>query len=68
MDNPDRLRQIADILSERGIPFLVGVIPFYVDPGQGLRLVYPIKPDLVDALKYMVRNGGTIVEHGVHII
>jgi uncharacterized protein YdaL len=65
MDNPDRLRQIADILSERGIPFLVGVIPFYVDPGQGLRISLSDKPDLVDALKYMVRNGGSIVEHGV---
>jgi uncharacterized protein YdaL len=65
LDDPDRLRDIADILSSRGVPFLVSVIPFYVDPGQGLRISLSDKPDLVDALKYMVRNGATITMHGV---
>ena len=65
MDNPDKLRDIADVLSERGIPFLVGVIPFYVNPGEGIRVSLSDKPDLVDALKYMVKNGGTIVMHGI---
>ena len=64
-ENPDRLRDIADILSGRGIPFLVGVSPFYVNPADGIRISLSDKPDLVDALKYMVRNGGTIVMHGV---
>jgi uncharacterized protein YdaL len=65
LDNPDHLREIADILSARGVPFLVGVIPFYVNPGQGIRISLSDKPDLVDALKYMVHNGATIVMHGV---
>jgi uncharacterized protein YdaL len=65
MDSPGRLRDIADILSSRGIPFLVGVVPFYVNPGEGVRVSLSDKPDLVDALKYMVQNGGTIVMHGV---
>ncbi|HTY36623.1 MAG TPA: DUF2334 domain-containing protein [Bacteroidota bacterium] len=65
LDNPDHLREIADILSGRGIPFVVAVIPFYVDPGQGIRVSLSDKPDLVDALKYMVRNGATIEMHGV---
>ena len=65
LDNPDHLREIADILSAKGIPFVVGVIPFYVDPGQGIRVSLSDKPDLVDALKYMVRNGATIEMHGV---
>ncbi|RPI04174.1 MAG: DUF2334 domain-containing protein, partial [Ignavibacteriae bacterium] len=64
-ENPDNLREIADILSSRGIPFMVGVIPFFVDPGEGTRLSLSDKPDLVDALQYMVHNGGTIVMHGV---
>ncbi len=64
LENPDKLRDIADILSSRGIPFLVGVIPIYVDPEQGLRVTLSDKPEIVDALKYMVRNGGTIVMHG----
>jgi uncharacterized protein YdaL len=65
MGDPDRLRDVADILSARGIPFLVGVSPIYVNPGEGLRVNLSEKPELVDALKYMVRNGGTIVMHGV---
>jgi uncharacterized protein YdaL len=64
-ENPDKLREIADILSDRGIPFMVGVIPFYVDPGEGTRLSLSDKPELVDALQYMVHNGGTLVMHGV---
>ena len=65
MENPDKLRDIADILGERGIPFLVGVVPFYVDPGENIRLSLSDKPEIVDALKYMVASGATIVMHGV---
>ncbi|MBN1534043.1 MAG: DUF2334 domain-containing protein [Spirochaetes bacterium] len=65
MSNADRLRDIADILSEREIPFLVGVVPVYVNTSEDLRITLSDKPEIVDALKYMVRNGGTIVMHGV---
>jgi len=65
MEDPNRLRDVADVLSERGIPFLVGVSPFYVNPSEGLRVSLSDKPELVDALKYMVRNGGAIVMHGI---
>jgi uncharacterized protein YdaL len=64
-DDPNALREIADILSSRDIPFMVGVIPYFVDPGEGMHLSLSDKPELVDALQYMVRNGGTIVMHGV---
>ncbi|MDP4195622.1 MAG: DUF2334 domain-containing protein [Bacteroidota bacterium] len=63
-DDPDKIREVTDILSERGIPFLIGVIPFYVNPGDGTRLSLSDKPDLVDALKYAVRNGASIIMHG----
>ncbi len=65
MENPDKLRDIADILSSRGIPFLIGVTPFYVNPGEGVRIGLSDRPDVVDALTYMVQNGGSIVMHGV---
>ena len=65
MEDPDRLRDIADILSARSIPFLVGVVPFYVNPSEGIRISLSDKPEIVDALKYMVQNGATIVMHGV---
>jgi len=65
LEDPASLRDIADILSARNIPFLVGVIPFYVDPTQGTRVSLSDRPDLVDALRYMTENGGSIVMHGV---
>ncbi|TSA23340.1 DUF2334 domain-containing protein [bacterium] len=64
LDSPDHLREIADLLSAKGIPFLVGVIPFFVDPSRNIRVSLSDRPDLVDALKYMVHNGATIVMHG----
>ncbi|MFI5251297.1 MAG: DUF2334 domain-containing protein [Bacteroidota bacterium] len=64
-ENPGRLRAIADLLSSKNIPFLVGVIPFYVDPQQEIRISMSEKPDFVDALHYMVAHGATIVMHGV---
>ena len=65
LEDPAKLRNIADILSSRNIPFLVGVIPFYVDPTEGIRISLSDKPELVDALRYMTQNGGTLVMHGV---
>lgn len=65
LDNPNNLRDIADLLADKGIPFLISVYPFYVDPSEGIRVSLSDKPELVDALKYMVRNGGTLVMHGV---
>jgi uncharacterized protein YdaL len=62
--DPDQLREIADILSERGIPFLVGVVPIYFNPKENRRVYLSDRPEMVDALKYMVHNGGTIVMHG----
>ncbi len=62
--DPASLRAIADLLSQRGVPFLVGVIPFYVNPADGTRVAMSDKPDYVDALHYMAEHGGTIVMHG----
>lgn len=64
-ENPARLRDIADMLSSKHVPFLVGIIPFFVDPGAGMRLSLSDKPDFVDAIHYMVEHGATIVMHGV---
>ncbi|HVN30515.1 MAG TPA: DUF2334 domain-containing protein [Thermoanaerobaculaceae bacterium] len=61
---PDSLRAIADLLAERKVPFLVGVIPFYVNPATGTRVAMSEKPDYVDALHYMAEHGGAIVLHG----
>ncbi|MBI1804323.1 MAG: DUF2334 domain-containing protein [Ignavibacteriae bacterium] len=64
-ENPTRLRDIADLMSSKHVPFLVGIIPFYVDPDAGIRLRLSDKPEFVDAIHYMVAHGATIVLHGI---
>lgn len=62
--DPAQLRNVADLLYARHVPFLVGVIPFYVNPATGTRVAMSDKPDYVDALHYMMERGGTVVLHG----
>jgi uncharacterized protein YdaL len=64
LSNPASLRTLADLLAERKVPFLVGVIPYYVDPASGLRVPMSDKPDYVDAIRYMMARNGTVVLHG----
>lgn len=63
-EDPARLRDIADLLFEEGIPFSVSLIPFFVDPANNIRVSLSDKPDFVDAIHYMVERGATIVLHG----
>jgi len=64
-ENPSRLRDIADMMASKHVPFMVGIIPFFVDPDAGIRLSLSDKPEFVDAIHYMVSRGATIVMHGV---
>jgi uncharacterized protein YdaL len=64
-EDPARLRDIADLLASKRVPFLVAIIPFFVDPGAGMRVSLSDKPEFVDAIHYMVSRGATIVLHGV---
>lgn len=65
--DPTQLRQIADLLAAKRIPFSVAVYPLYLGPvNQHPRERIPLKdrPQVVDALKYMLSVGGTLVLHG----
>jgi uncharacterized protein YdaL len=65
LEDPGRIRAVADLLSAEKVPFLIALIPFYVDPQQGVRITLSDKPDMVDAIHYAVSRGGTVVMHGV---
>ncbi|HBZ55570.1 MAG TPA: hypothetical protein DEO88_09200, partial [Syntrophobacteraceae bacterium] len=65
LEDPARLREMADVLYGEEVPFLIALVPFYVDPQRGIRVSLSDKPDMVDAIHYMVRHGGTVVLHGV---
>lgn len=63
-EDPDRLRAVANILSSENVPFLIALVPFYVDPSNGIHVSLSDKPDFVDAIRYMVRHGGSVILHG----
>lgn len=60
----DGLREIANLLGRRNVPFQIAVIPIYRKPSQGLDIRLSDRPYLVDALQYMIARGGTPVMHG----
>ncbi|HUI29192.1 MAG TPA: DUF2334 domain-containing protein [Candidatus Acidoferrales bacterium] len=64
MEDPDNIRKISDLLYSEGVPFLIAVVPFYIDPSDNERVALSDKPDMVDALRYAEAHGATIVMHG----
>jgi uncharacterized protein YdaL len=62
--DPKKLRAIADYLYAKGIPFMVAVIPVYYNPNNDTYLTLDQSPEFREALRYMVRKGGSIILHG----
>jgi len=65
--DPAQLRQIADLLSADRIPFSIALYPVYVGPvAQHTRARFSLRhrPELVEAIKYMLAKGGTLILHG----
>ena len=57
------LKKQAKFLKKKGIPYMVAVIPVYTNAeGEEIHLVD--SPELVKTLKYMQKNGASIVLHG----
>jgi uncharacterized protein YdaL len=64
-EDPSSIRKITDLLYSEQVPFMIAVVPFYVDPSNNTRISMSDKPDMVDALRYAEAHGATIVMHGV---
>lgn len=68
--NPRRLRGLADLLAEEGVPFSIAVYDSYRDPdgvwsnGRPIALSLAQRPQLVSALRYAISRGATLVAHG----
>jgi uncharacterized protein YdaL len=62
--HPEYLKSIADYLKSQEVPFSVGLTPFYLDPAENTAVSISDRPDLINALHYMVSRGGTVVLHG----
>lgn len=65
--SPVQLRQIAEFLAARHIPYSVALYPRYLGPArQRPRQRIPLRdrPRVAGVLKYMLATGGTLVLHG----
>ncbi|GAA2088071.1 DUF2334 domain-containing protein [Actinomadura alba] len=68
--DPDQLMEIARYLDQENIPYGFQVIPVYTDPkgayngGTAETTTLQQAPEVVAALRFMLANGGTIINHG----
>ncbi len=63
--DPQDLRAIADYLYSQGVPFQIALIPVFRDPQRGLEIHLSDRRQTVEAIRYMVSKGGSVVMHGV---
>lgn len=70
MTDPESFKAAVAYLASQKIPFSFGVYTRFVDPlgvtNRGSPLNVPLKdaPAVVAAIKYALRNGGTMIHHG----
>jgi len=62
--DPEKIKSIADFLSEEHIPFCISLVPFFIKPDIEEEIPLSSCEKLVDALKYAVSKGGNIILHG----
>lgn len=67
---PADIRAIADYLSGQKVPFSIGLYPVFRDPSDtstspdGVTIRLSERPELVEALRYALARGGSLVLHG----
>lgn len=64
-DDPGDLRDLADYLHARKVPFQISLIPIFINPEEKTEIYLSDRPDFVRAIRYMVSKGGSVVMHGV---
>ncbi|OMP66663.1 DUF2334 domain-containing protein [Domibacillus epiphyticus] len=64
MVNPEPLKEIAGILKEKNIPYMIAVIPVYTNPETGEEHFFSDSPELLKVLKQMQEDGGSVILHG----
>ncbi|PKJ53037.1 DUF2334 domain-containing protein [Bacillus sp. SN10] len=60
----NQLKEIAELLKEKKMPYMITVIPVYTDPETGKTLHLKDNPELIDLLRSMQDNGAAIIMHG----
>ncbi|MDX1382019.1 MAG: DUF2334 domain-containing protein [Thermoanaerobaculia bacterium] len=64
MSDPRQLRDLANVFQVEDVPFLISVVPYYVDPREDVQRRLSDRPGLVEALRYLQVRQGSVVLHG----
>ncbi|MCY8004372.1 DUF2334 domain-containing protein [Bacillus haynesii] len=64
MSDEKLLLQAGSYLHKRNIPFILSVIPVYVNPETGDKVYMSEKPKLVKVLRKLQDMGGSVIVHG----
>ncbi|WP_027623062.1 DUF2334 domain-containing protein [Clostridium lundense] len=62
--NKESLKRIADYLYKENVPFMIALIPTYIDEKTGYVTTISQKDDFIEAIKYMQEKGGSVILHG----
>ncbi|WP_410506317.1 DUF2334 domain-containing protein [Haloimpatiens sp. FM7315] len=60
----NKLKKIAEYLNSEEIPFIISLVPTFVDDKSGYVNTISENKDFVDTVKYMVKLGGTVILKG----
>ena len=60
----ENLRKIADYLYSENVPFIIALIPTYVDSKTQTINTLDMMPEFIETIKYMQAKGGTVILHG----
>jgi uncharacterized protein YdaL/uncharacterized lipoprotein YddW (UPF0748 family) len=64
LTDPNSIKKIARYLKSQKVPFSLGLTPFYLNPETNENVALSDRPEIVEALKNIVRSGGSIIMHG----
>ncbi|MCZ8523524.1 MULTISPECIES: polysaccharide deacetylase family protein [Paenibacillus] len=64
MSDPALLKETGDYLADRGIPFMIAVIPVYTNAETLKQYHLSDSPELVEVLQHLQERGGSIALHG----
>lgn len=58
------LREVADYLYAENVPFIIALIPTYVDHETKTINTLDMVPEFIQTIQYMQAKGGTVILHG----
>lgn len=60
----NKLREVADYLYSQDVPFMIALIPTFVDSKTKTINTLDLNPEYIETIKYMQDKGGSVILHG----